>query len=85
MVAGTLDAADRNAILATQKVDSKNIDEQLRINSRLFDATHESITRISKVIAKVNAIDGDIYATTGLLSNAIIVANKSRKTQGLAS
>lgn len=83
MVAGTLDAADRNAILATQKVDSKNSDEQLRINSRLFDATHESITRISEVITKVNAIDGDINGTTALLSKAIIVANQV--SEGLSS
>nr|AAL90090.1 AT17684p [Drosophila melanogaster] len=43
-IAGNPDAADWNTILATQKVPLKNSDQQLRINSRLFDATHESIT-----------------------------------------
>lgn len=55
---------------------SKNSDQQLRINARLFDATHESIEQLNNVIAKVNAVDNDLYTTTTVLHKSIILSNQ---------
>lgn len=75
-IAGSPDAADWNAVLAAQGMASKNNDQQLRINARLFDATHESIEQLNNVIAKVNAVDSDLYTTTTVLHKSIILSNQ---------
>lgn len=75
-IAGSPDVADWNAVLAGQGMASKNSDQQLRINARLFDATHESVGQLNNVIAKVNAVDNDLYTTTTVLHKVIILSNQ---------
>jgi len=62
--------------MSAPNVASRNTDQQIRINARLFDVTHEVIKRVNNVISKVNAIDSDLHATTTLLHKAIILANQ---------
>jgi len=75
-VAGSPDGSDWNAILKAQGNVERNNDQQIRINTRLFDSTHESLHRLNDVIAKVNSIDGDFHATTAVLHKAIILAGE---------
>lgn len=63
-MAGSPDAADWNAILKAQKDVIANTDLQIRINTRLFNSTHESVQQINKMVERVNAIDGDLHATS---------------------
>jgi len=58
-VAGSPDASDWNSILQTQEHVLKNDNQQIRINTRLFDSTRESIQKLNELIQRVNTIDGD--------------------------
>ncbi|XP_043063210.1 uncharacterized protein LOC122319682 [Drosophila yakuba] len=75
-VAGSPDATDWNTILKAQNEVVTNTDQQIRINSKLFDSAHESALLINKVDQRVNAIDGDLRATALTLHRAIILANQ---------
>ncbi|KPU74981.1 uncharacterized protein Dana_GF27908 [Drosophila ananassae] len=55
---------------------SENNNQQIRINARLFDASHKSIQELNDVVARVNAIDGDLHAVTATLHKAIILAGQ---------
>jgi len=58
------DAADWNAIMKAQNDVIANTDYQIRINTRLFDSTHESVQQINKMVERVNAIDLQATAST---------------------
>ncbi|KPU79148.1 uncharacterized protein Dana_GF27488 [Drosophila ananassae] len=75
-IAGSPDAEDWNAILNSEKMIIENGDQQIRINARLFDASHKSIQQLNDVAARVNAIDGDLHAVTTTLHKAIILADQ---------
>ncbi|KAM8718869.1 hypothetical protein ACLKA7_001561 [Drosophila subpalustris] len=70
------DASDWNNILQSQDNVVKNSNQQIRINTRLFDATHDSLRKLDDVVARVNAIDGDVHVTTVLLHKAMILVNQ---------
>jgi len=55
---------------------ARNNNQQLRINTKLFDSTHESLQKLNDVIGRVNAIDGDFHVTTAVLHKAIIIADQ---------
>ncbi|KRK05741.1 uncharacterized protein Dyak_GE27537 [Drosophila yakuba] len=67
---------DWSTILKAQNEVVTNTDQQIRINSKLFDSAHESALLINKVVQRVNAIDGDLQATALTLHRAIILANQ---------
>ncbi|XP_041564304.1 uncharacterized protein LOC121467120 [Drosophila elegans] len=75
-VAGSPDRSDWNAILKTEDDITRNNNQQIRINTKLFDSTHESLQRLNDVIGRVNAIDGDFHVTTAVLHKAIIIADQ---------
>ncbi|KPU75599.1 uncharacterized protein Dana_GF26549 [Drosophila ananassae] len=60
----------------TRAIINENINQQIRINARLFDASHKSIQELKDVVARVNAIDGDLHAVTATLHKAIILADQ---------
>lgn len=70
------DASEWDDILNSQDNIVRNNDQQIRINSRLFDATHQSLQQLNDVIGKVNAIDGDLHLFTTLLHKAMILATQ---------
>lgn len=55
---------------------ARNNDHQIRINTRLFDATHQSLQQLNDVIGKVNPIDGDFHLFTAILHKAMILATQ---------
>lgn len=75
-VAKSPDAADWNAIMKAQNDVIANTEQQIRVNTRLFDSTHESVQQINKVVERVDTIDGDLHATASTLHRAIILANQ---------
>lgn len=75
-VAGSPDASDWNSILQTQEHVLKNDNQQIRINTRLFDSTRESIQKLNELIQRVNTIDGDAHVATILLHKAMILVNQ---------
>ncbi|KPU81742.1 uncharacterized protein Dana_GF26641 [Drosophila ananassae] len=74
--AGSPDAEDWNAILNSERMIAENSDQQIRINAQLFDASHEPIQQLNNVVARVNAIDGDLHAVTTTLHKSIILADQ---------
>ncbi|KAH8333222.1 hypothetical protein KR067_005406 [Drosophila pandora] len=48
-IAGSPDAEDWNAVLNSEKMITENINQQIRINARLFDASHKSIQELNDV------------------------------------
>lgn len=75
-VAGSPDASDWNSILQSQDNVIKNSNQQIRINTRLFDVTHDSLRKLDDVVTRVNAIDGDVHVATVLLHKAMILVNQ---------
>lgn len=78
-MAGSPDASDWSAILKEQDTEAKNNNQQIRINTRLFDATHEMVGNINNIISKVNSMEGDLQATTTILHKAIILAGQAKE------
>jgi len=54
----------------------KNSNQQIRINTRLFDVPHDSLRKLEDVVTRVNAIDGDVHVATVLLHKAMILVNQ---------
>ncbi|KAH8295567.1 hypothetical protein KR054_009054 [Drosophila jambulina] len=72
-VAGSPDASDWNTILQSQENVIENSNQQIRINARLFDATHDSLQRLDVMMARVNSIDGEVHLATILMQKAVIL------------
>jgi len=46
---------------------------QIQINTRLFDATHDSLQKLDVMMARVNSIDGEVNLVTILMDKAMIL------------
>jgi len=72
-VAGSRDASDWNTILQSQSNVIENSNQQIQINTRLFDATHDSLQKLDVMMARVNSIDGELHLATILMQKAMIL------------
>lgn len=72
-VAGSPDASDWNTILQSQDNVIQNNNQQIQINARMFDVTHDSLKRLDAMAAKVNSIDGEVHMASILTHKAMIL------------
>jgi len=72
-VAGSPAASDWNSMLQSQSNVIQNSNQQIQINTRLFDATHDSLQKFDVMMARVNSIGGEAHLATILMQKTMIL------------